>query len=122
MAKILVVDDESIVLASMSLLLKGEGHEITAIEHSDEAVTLLKNHPYDLLITDIRMAPVDGMALMQLAQKLYPGMPVIVVSAYAADKVAEQSFAAGCVAYITKPFRISEVLDAIRKALAPPAR
>ena len=105
----------------MGILLRSERHEVTAIERSNEAVTLLQRQAFDLMITDIRMAPVDGMQLMQLAHKLYPKMPVIVISAYAADEVADQSFAAGCVAYIKKPFRINEVLDAVRDALASSA-
>ncbi|OGV65052.1 MAG: hypothetical protein A2498_13950 [Lentisphaerae bacterium RIFOXYC12_FULL_60_16] len=118
MARILLVDDEETVLRSMGILLKGEGHTIVAIQKSDEAARLVQSESFDLLITDLRMAPVDGMQLMRLAHESHPAMPMIVISAYAADAIAEQSFATGCVAYIKKPFRIQQVIDAVRKALA----
>jgi len=117
MAKILIVDDEVIVLNSMGILLKSEDHEVTALSKGDEAVELLKKRTFDLLITDIRMAPVDGMELIRFAHKQCPGMPVIVVSAYASDNTASESIAAGSIAYIKKPFKINEVLDAVTKAL-----
>ena len=117
MARILIVDDEVIVLNSMGILLKSEGHEVTALSKGDEACNLLQKRSFDLLITDIRMSPVDGMELIRFAHKQCPGMPVIVVSAYASDSTASESMAAGSVAYIKKPFKISEVLEAVTKAL-----
>jgi len=117
MARILIVDGEITVLNSMSILLRSEKHEVTALSKGDEAIELLKKNPFDLLITDIRMAPVDGMELIHFAHKSYPDMPIIVVSAYASEKTESESLAAGCVAYVKKPFKISEVLGAVNKAL-----
>ena len=117
MAKILLVDDEESVLKSVGVLLKTEGHDVTPVHESDKAVDLIRTESYDLMITDIRMAPVDGMELMRIAHDERPNMPLIVISAYAAEKTATQSYDLGCTAYIKKPFKIQEVLDAVHTAL-----
>lgn len=121
MAKALIVDDEESVLHTVGLLLKSEGHEVTATKDGAAAETLLKQEKFDLLITDIRMAPVDGMRLLQTAHSLSPVVPTIVISAYSSEAVRQQSYSLGCVSYITKPFRIQDVIAAVNKALAPQA-
>lgn len=118
MAKVLIADDDVPVLNSISVLLRSLDHEVTAISDSAEAVRVLQEDRFDLLITDIRMTPVDGMQLLQLAQDTHPDMPTIVVSAYSSDAAQEQGYQLGCKAYIKKPFNINEVIDAVEKALA----
>ncbi|MDD4869760.1 MAG: response regulator [Kiritimatiellae bacterium] len=115
MSKILVVDDEASVLQSMEILLKSEGHEVVTMRDSEKAAEMIKNERYDLLITDIRMSPVDGMQLIKLAHSKTPPIPTIVVSAYGSENTEHQSFDLGCTAYIQKPFKIQHVLDAVRK-------
>jgi DNA-binding NtrC family response regulator len=115
MAKILIVDDEVSVLQSMRVLLMSEGHEVITMRDSGKAFEMIKNEKYDLLITDIRMSPVDGMQLIKLAHSKSPPMPTIVVSAYGSENTEHQSFDLGCMAYIQKPFKIQQILDAVRK-------
>jgi DNA-binding NtrC family response regulator len=119
MAKIIIVDDEESILRTMRVLLMSEGHEVTAVKDSAQVVGILqKDGPFDLMITDLRMAPPDGMELMRLAHDCRPEMPILVVSAYASEATVEKSFSTGCIGYVKKPFRIDDVLVAIRKALA----
>ena len=115
--RILIVDDEETVLQSLDILLTSEGHDIIKAINSEKAVDLIKDGGFDLLITDIRMTPVDGMDLMKLARKVQPDMPSIVISAFSSDKTIQQSYDLGCIAYLRKPFRIQEVLVAVNKAL-----
>ena len=117
MAKILIADDEPAVLQSISVLLRSRDHDVTAISESAEAQRLLQEEQFDLLVTDIRMSPVDGMQLLQLAHDKHPDMPVIIISAYSAESTQAQGFELGCTAYIKKPFNIDEVLDTVAKAL-----
>lgn len=117
MARILLVDDEEIVLRSISALLAGEGHETVAKLSVSEALEAMEAAEFDLLITDIRMAPIDGMELIRIVHERKPGFPIIVISAYTADKVKDEGFKQGCTAYLPKPFRVQDVLDAVDSAL-----
>jgi len=117
MAKLLVVDDEEIVLKSISALLRGEGHETTACQSVLEALEELEKADFDVLITDIRMAPIDGMELIRRVHKSKPEFPVIVISAYTSEKIIEEGYRLGCVAYLSKPFRVQDVLDAVDSAV-----
>lgn len=101
MANILMVDDEEAVLKSLSMLLESDGHKVTAEPDSGKAVDLIKNEEFDLLVTDIRMYPVDGMDLMKLAKTIRPEMPIVVISAYTSDDIVAQAKAHGCVAYLS---------------------
>lgn len=120
MAKILAVDDEVSVLQSIGILLMTEGHEVVTQKDSSIAVELLKSGQFDLLITDIRMPGVDGMQLLELANKQTPPIPSIVISAFGSEKTEQRSIDLGCRAYIQKPFKIQAVLDAVRKVLSSP--
>lgn len=118
MAKILLVDDEEIVLKSVGALLEGEGHTVTGRQSVPEALEAMESTVFDLLITDIRMAPVDGMELIRIVHQKTPGFPIIVISAYTSDKIMEKGYKMGCRAYLPKPFRIEDVLSAVDEALS----
>ena len=117
MARILLVDDEESVLQSVGLLLGPEGHDVTSISNSEEAVDIIRSEEYDIMITDIRMAPVDGIQLINIAREIRPSMPLIVISAYTSDAVVKQCTDLGCIAYIKKPFSINDVINAVNQAL-----
>lgn len=99
------------------MLLRDAGHRVVPCQEGADAVTLLKKERFDLLITDILMAPIDGMELLEFATNACPGMPLLVISAYSSEPAVERSRMLGCTAYIRKPFRIQEVLDAVANAL-----
>ncbi len=117
MAKILLVDDEEIVLKSISALLVSEGHDTTAKLCVTDALDAMKETEFDLLITDIRMAPIDGMELIRIVHADKPDLPIIVISAYTSETIKEDGYAIGCSAYLLKPFRVQDVLDAVDTAL-----
>ncbi|MBN2301268.1 MAG: response regulator [Lentisphaerae bacterium] len=118
MAKILMVDDEEAVLRSLAALLATDGHQVTSEMNGNRAIEILKSEQFDLLLTDLRMYPLDGMELMKFVRSEYPSMPVVVISAYGADNTVEKAKDLGCVAYVKKPFRIQEVLNAVKNAVA----
>jgi len=118
MARILVIDDDVGVLNSIGLLLKTEGHDAVLERHSERAVRLIKSQRYDLIITDIRMEPVDGMELLKLAHTAQSATPIIIVSAITSEETTRLGYSLGCRTYIKKPFKIKEVVDAVREALA----
>jgi two-component system response regulator PilR (NtrC family) len=117
MAKILAIDDDLAVLNSIGLLLKTEGHDVILERDSEKAVKLVRSETYDLIITDIRMEPVDGMELVKLAKRYQPKTPIIIVSAITSEETTKLGYSLGCTSYIKKPFKIKEVLDAVYNAL-----
>lgn len=118
MARILLVDDEESVLRTVGMLFRSEGHEVVPVRESEQAAEMLKSsEKYDLLLTDIRMAPIDGMEIIRLARKVRPDMNIVVISAYCSEKTVKQAMALGCTTYVKKPFKTDEVLNAVRYAL-----
>lgn len=120
MARILLVDDEESVLRTVGMLFRSEGHEVVPIREGQKAIDMIKSdEQFDLLLADIRMEPVDGMQVIKMAHELRPAMPIVVISAYCSEKTVRQAISLGCSAYVKKPFKTEEVLEAARKALTP---
>lgn len=118
MARILLVDDEESVLRTIGMLFRSEGHEVIPVREGAKALELLKSEDkFDLLLADIRMEPIDGMQVIQVSHELRPSMPIVVISAYCSEKIIRQAMALGCTSYVKKPFKLEEVLEAVRNAL-----
>jgi DNA-binding NtrC family response regulator len=113
--KVIVVDDER----KMGVILKGalqdDGHEVTTFERSRDALAALKENPFDLLVTDLKMAPPDGLELLGHARKIRPDMAVILMTAYATAQTAVQAMKAGAYDYLIKPFELDELRLRIEK-------
>lgn len=111
MGRILLVDDSSAVRATLGPLAKIQGHTVVAVGGGQEAIEALDaGEPFDVLVTDLRMAPMDGIELIIRALKKYPTLDVVVVSAYATPKAMQTAQELGCAAFVKKPYNIDEVL------------
>lgn len=117
MAKILLVDDEPSILSVLSVLLKAEGYEVFLADGGEKAVDMVKSKTYDLMISDIRMRPVDGMQLLKLAREHQPSMSVLMVTGYGSVETAVEALKLGAFDYITKPFKVDELLITVQRAL-----
>lgn len=117
MARILLVDDEPRMLSLLNSLLKAEGYEIVSAQDGSKVPGLLSSDPFDLMITDIRMTPVDGMELLKIARSARPTMPVIILTAYGSVETAIEAMKLGTFDYVTKPFKMDELLITIQRAL-----
>jgi DNA-binding NtrC family response regulator len=118
MARILLVDDEESVLRTVGMLFRAEGHEVVPIREGQKALELIKSaEPFDVLLADIRMEPVDGMQVIKLTHELRPKLPIVVISAYCSERTVRQAMSLGCTTYVKKPFKTEEVLEAVRKVL-----
>ena len=117
MARILLVDDEPSILNVLSVLLKAEGHDVTPAQGGEKAAELLKTASYDLMISDIRMRPIDGMQLLKIAIELHPSISVLMVTGYGSVETAVEALKLGAFDYITKPFKVDELLITVKRAL-----
>ena len=117
MARILLVDDEPSILSVLSTLLKAEGYEVTSVLGGDEALDVVKNEDFDLMISDIRMSPVNGMQLLAVAHEFKPALSVIMLTAYGSVETAIEAMKLGAFDYVTKPFKVDELLITVTRAL-----
>src|SRR5712692_7701686 len=113
---ILVADDEPSIRHVLSLVLSEKGYEVRAVSNGEEALKELALRPYDVVISDVRMPKLDGLALLQHAQGQWPGLTFLVMSAYGSQDAALQAVASGAYDYVQKPFKPEEVVFVLKKA------
>lgn len=116
--KILIVDDEPDMLKLLSMTLqKKTPYHVTITNNPVEALTLAKSGEFDLVITDLKMPGLDGMELLDAVKKINPDTPVIMITAYGTIESASEAMSKGGFDFITKPFRIEQILFTIEKAI-----
>lgn len=115
--RLLVVDDQRNMRATTALLLRAEGYVVDEASGGEEALTLLAQRPYDLLLTDLKMEPMDGIALLKRALEATAALQVIVMTAYGSIETAVEAIRSGAYDYITKPFKDGELVYRVQKAL-----
>lgn len=121
MSKVLLVDDELAIVETLKCLLETRGAEAVALTDSREAADRLnRGEKFDLMMTDLRMKPVDGIHLITIAREKLPHMPVIVISAYLDEKTVERIQDLGCRAYLDKPFSLDDVNNLLQMYLGKP--
>jgi DNA-binding NtrC family response regulator len=117
LAKVLLVDDEPSILSVLSTLLKAEGYEVTTASGGVEAKEHLSREVFDLMVSDIRMSPVNGMELLRQVHDEKPGMAVIMLTAYGSVETAIDALKLGAFDYVTKPFKVDELLITVQRAI-----
>ncbi len=115
--KILVVDDDAIVIKSCKRILEAEGLEVSTVPSADEALEMIKKYEFDLLLIDVKMPKHDGMFLMREILKVIPEMPIIVMSGYPTPETVSDVLKLGATQFISKPFRPDELIKTIRPVL-----
>ena len=112
---ILIVDDDAIVIRSCRRILEAEGHDVRTANWVDQAEKQLEEQAFDLMVTDIKMPGRDGFAMIREAGKIYPGMPVLVMTGYLVPDTENDIRRLGVVHYIAKPFTPAELLAVIHQ-------
>ncbi len=114
---ILIVDDESTIRDTLSLILKEEGYETQTAANGLEALNKIKELNFDLVITDLKMPKVDGLELMEKLKEISPKTSVIVITAYATLESAIQALRLGAYDYIIKPLDFDDVILRIKRLM-----
>ncbi len=116
--KILIVDDEKDMLLLLQRLITEETeYEVITEVNPIKAVEIFKKHPFDLVITDLKMPKMDGIKLLEEVKKIKANASVIVMTAYGTIETAVEAIQKGAYDYITKPFRRERILLTIDKAM-----
>jgi len=115
--KILVVDDEDIVLESCQAVFELEGFEPVLVPSADKALEAMKNEDFALLLIDVKMPKRDGMYLMEKIKEQWPDIPMIVMSGYYTAETINEAIKMGAATFIAKPFEPDELVETVRQAI-----
>ncbi|OGL16969.1 MAG: Fis family transcriptional regulator [Candidatus Rokubacteria bacterium RIFCSPLOWO2_12_FULL_69_21] len=116
-ARVLVVDDERSMRELLAIMLRQAGHQVTLADGGEQALEALRGGSFDLVITDLRMRRVDGLAVLRATKELSPHTVVLVVTAFASTETAVEAMKLGAYDYVTKPFKTDEIKLTIANAL-----
>ena len=116
-ARILVVDDDPGLLRLLTIRLRAENYEVEAVESGAQALASTSRFRPDLVISDLRMEPMDGIGLLKELQNRWPGLKVILLTAHGTIPDAVQATQMGAFGFLTKPVDKQELLDQIQRAL-----
>jgi DNA-binding NtrC family response regulator len=119
---ILVVEDDLAIAKVLVALLRQEGHNPTHVSSAEHALSTLFVQPFDLVLSDIRMSGMDGLALLKQLASSHPELPVVLLTAHGSVQMAVEAMKAGAADFMLKPFDRDELLFVVHKALARSTR
>lgn len=115
--KVLVIDDEQIVLESVKKILMQENYEVTTSISSRKGLDLANQNDYDLVLSDIRMPEIGGMRVLRDIKRAKPTLPVVIITGYATVQSSVQAMKLGATDYIEKPFTPEELVKTANDAI-----
>jgi DNA-binding response OmpR family regulator len=118
-ARILVVDDDPDTCALMADILLEEGYDVVTCSRGEEAMEIVSEDKFDLVLSDIKMPRVSGIELLSYVRKKNLETEVILITAYASVETAVQALRDEAFDYLTKPFSLPEFRERVRQALLP---
>jgi len=115
--RILVVDDEASIRDLLAKTLALAEYEVDVAPDGRAALERMRLYPYDLLIADLKMPGIDGLTVIKEAKRYKTDLPVIIITGFSTESSAIEAVNLGVAGYLTKPFRVPQVLAAAAKAL-----
>ena len=120
--KILVVDDEEIIIRSLAKLIEKSGFEVFVAKTGQDALVMVEEEEFDLVISDMRMPGMSGVEVVKGIFEVLEGRglertPVIFITGYADPKCEQEAKELNPIAYIYKPFDISDLVEKVKEAL-----
>jgi DNA-binding response OmpR family regulator len=109
--KILVIDDEELVLGTVRMILEDQGYQVVSIPHPDRGIAEALRNEYDLIVSDLRMAGKNGGEVTRAIRERRPSARIVVLTACPEDSCAAQALESGALAVLRKPFDIGKIAD-----------
>jgi excisionase family DNA binding protein len=119
--RVLVVDDESSIRDLLAKTLSLSDYDVDTAPDGRAALERLRLYVYDLLIVDLKMPGIDGLTVIREAKRLNTDIPVIVITGFSTESAAIEALNLGVTSYLTKPFRVPQVLAAAARAIGDTA-
>ena len=114
---VLVAEDDPPSRRMLSMALESEGYRVLEAGDGRQAIDLLEQENVDLLLSDIQMPGMDGLELLDAARRCEPGLVVVMMTAYGSERIAVEAMKRGADDYLSKPIRIHQLSDALRRNL-----
>ena len=115
--RVLIIDDEKNYLLILQAILEDEGYEVTTINDPEMVMPYLEESEVDVVITDMKMPKITGKELLGHIKKIYPRLPVLIMTAFGSIESAVEVMRHGAFDYITKPFANDELLLSVNNAM-----
>jgi two-component system, NtrC family, response regulator HydG len=115
--RVLVVDDQKNMRATTAILLRAEGYTVDEASTGEEGCDAVSREPYDVVVTDLRMEPMDGLEFLRRVREASPNTQVVVMTAYGTIESAVEAMRRGAHDYLTKPFTEQELVVRVGKAM-----
>ncbi len=115
--RVLVVDDEASIRDLLAKTLALAEYEVDVAPDGRSALDRMRMYPYDLLIADLKMPGMDGLTVIREAKRYKTDLPIIIITGFSTESSAIEAVNLGVAGYLTKPFRVPQVLAAAAKAL-----
>jgi len=113
--RILILEDDPTLRASMATVLEEEGYQVVAVGRGEDAVETAKNEDFDLIVSDIRMAGMDGLDALAQVKGTRPEICCMVVTGYSTEADSVRAIHLGVQEYLKKPFRLEQFLEGVRR-------
>jgi len=117
-ANILVVDDESVLRRFLSAALEAKGYTVTTSSNGEDALDLIRQNPYDVVISDVVMPGINGLELVSAAKEINPRCDVVLITAYASVDRAADAMERGAADFVMKPLQVDQIHFVIQRVLA----
>jgi CheY-like chemotaxis protein len=123
MPQILIVDDEPVSLMLLDTILSRSNFSVTTAISGEDALALLENNSFDLMILDLLMPDIDGMTVLQQLREnpKFENLPIIVFTAISQQRVQQEAYQKGATTFLTKPVSSRELTRVVSKFLQTPA-
>ena len=115
--QILIVEDDEAMREFLCQAISRFGYYVEAVEDGTEALRRVEESHFDLLLTDIRMPGLDGIELARQARRRYPGLSVLLVTAYLQDALGAPELDEAGIGVLSKPFNLDELIDRVEASL-----
>jgi two-component system, response regulator FlrC len=112
-ARVLVVDDDAEMRTLLRRTLEFEGHHVTERDRGTHVLAALREVPFDLIILDKEMPGMTGFDLLPLLRREFPGVPVLLVTAFGGHRIESSAIRLGAASYLEKPFRLSQLREVV---------
>ncbi len=112
---LLIVDDERNMRLSLETVMTDEHYQVRAVESAEEALRLLEQEDFFMVITDARLSGMSGYEFLSHVRQRWPSLPILMITAYATPKLAVEAIKAGAIDYLAKPFAPEELLHAVAR-------
>ena len=117
MARILIAEDEGAVRTFLIRAMQSQNHQVTAVADGVQALQALQKHAFDLLLSDIVMPELDGIALALKVSRDWPDMPIVLITGYAKERQRAHNLDALVHSVVPKPFDLEKICGIVDEAL-----